>query len=174
MMGRKVERKASILAMAAAIPFAVGTVGHPSYAEIVPYWEAEALETSTAGASFSVEDAGEDIRKAEAFQRLRDIQAWKDGWDGEHARAIPENVIHQAQIILADLHHVPEIYPTGRRTVQFQYEKEDRSYLEFEIFQDHIGMLYVPQRKYEEAVEKTLHPDEWVWMDPMVERFLEA
>ena len=45
----------------------------------------------------------------------------------------------------------PEIYPTGRDSIQLKYELEDRSYLEFEVFKDKILCMRIPQRNYNKS-----------------------
>ena len=45
----------------------------------------------------------------------------------------------------------PQIFPTGRQSIQLQYELADRSYLEFEIFEEKVSCLEVPKRRYSDA-----------------------
>ena len=156
----------SFMAAALTIPVA-GSLSMP----FQPMGEIEAYAFT---GPIQVNDAGAELLRAMSFQRLRDIQSLPDNWDGAGAPAIPQRVIQQLQNILTIVHFSPEIYPTGRATVQFQYEKQDRSYLEFEVYSDHIDMLYVPQRHYNEAVTRRLQPEEWIQIDGIVTQFFEV
>ena len=82
---------------------------------------------------------------------LSDIELLEDGWDGYGGSAISSGVIEKSKKILKELVLQPVIFPTGRNSIQIQYETEDNSYLEFEIFADKILCLEVPQRIYEKA-----------------------
>ena len=63
----------------------------------------------------------------------------------------------------------PSIFPTGRSSIQMQYELADNSYLEFEIFLDKIVFLEVPKREYSKATEGIINSYEQ--MEKMVKQF---
>ncbi len=84
--------------------------------------------------------------------KLDQISKLKNDWNGYGAKAFSMDLIERCKAIVHALSVVPEVYPTGRQSIQFQYELEDRSYLEFEIFETKIIYLQVPQRKYTDAV----------------------
>ena len=65
-----------------------------------------------------------------------------------------EKLISKCKCIIKSLDQSPDIFPTGRGSIQFQFELEDRSYLELEIFEDKINALIVPKRIYTAATEK--------------------
>ena len=46
--------------------------------------------------------------------------------------------------ILENIVEQPEIFPTANNSIQMEYELIDNSYLEFEIFEDKIICLEVP------------------------------
>lgn len=45
--------------------------------------------------------------------------------------------------VLKVLPILPDIFPTFRDSVQFEYEKSNGEYLEFEIFEDKIGVFCI-------------------------------
>ena len=73
------------------------------------------------------------------------------GWNGDSARPIPASVIANSQQLLKELtSKLPEIYPTGRESIQFEYDKDDKS-LEIEIFSNEFEItLYCNDEILEE------------------------
>ena len=91
---------------------------------------------------------------------INDIKKLEKDWNGYDAEPIPVDICEKADKILSKLEYIPEIFPTGRQTIQFEYRYKDCSYLEFEIYKDHINMLYVPQRRYENCINKSIEQDQ--------------
>ncbi len=54
---------------------------------------------------------------------------------------IEDKVLVNAVEILKMLPILPDIFPTFRDSIQFEYEKSDGEYLEFEVFEDKIGVF---------------------------------
>ena len=96
-----------------------------------------------------------DIRKAidktSSLRTLENIQKLENDWNGYGAESFPANVISLSRDIVMILDYQPDIFPTGRQTVQMEYELSDRSYLEIEIYEERIKIMEVPQRRYSEA-----------------------
>lgn len=59
-------------------------------------------------------------------------------WNGYGALNFSDSVIDNSRSALYFLDRQPDIFPTGRNSVQFEYEKLNGDYLEFEIFEDSI------------------------------------
>lgn len=83
--------------------------------------------------------------------RLNEIGKLPYDWNGYGAKPFSAMLIDKCQGIVNTLTYQPQIYPTGRQSIQFQYELKDRSYLEFEIFENKTMCLYVPKRVYSDA-----------------------
>lgn len=96
-----------------------------------------------------------DIKKAldktRNLRTLENIQKLENDWNGYGAESFPTNVISLSRDIVMILDYQPEIFPTGRQTVQMEYELSDRSYLEIEVYEGKIKIMEVPQRRYSEA-----------------------
>lgn len=75
--------------------------------------------------------------------RLESFRNFRANWNGNGALPFRERVIDKAKLILFNLPKQPEIFPTARQSVQFEYEKENGDYLEFEIFEDSISCLEI-------------------------------
>lgn len=61
------------------------------------------------------------------------------GWDGHGSMPAPRSAVLRALRLLRlqpFRDHTPQAFPTGRQSVQLEYEKEDGAYLEFEVFAD--------------------------------------
>lgn len=67
----------------------------------------------------------------------------KDNWNGYGGLKFSKSVIDNARFALYFLDKQPDVFPTGRNSIQFEYEKENEDYLEFEIFEDSIVMLQI-------------------------------
>ena len=66
----------------------------------------------------------------------------KKGWNAGSGLPLPPGVIRRAIDILRKLSFQPEIFPTGRESVQFEYEHNQRE-LEIEIFEDEVDFLLI-------------------------------
>jgi len=62
--------------------------------------------------------------KFESFRKLN------DGWDGYNSPKIQDDVINNAFLLHEKLNCIPEIYPTGRNSIQFEYHLPDNLYVE--------------------------------------------
>jgi len=52
-----------------------------------------------------------------------------------------------------------------------QYELDDRSYLGFEVFQEKVTKVYIPQRDYSKAIEEEVTTNILDFINTNVERF---
>jgi len=95
--------------------------------------------------------------------RLKNIEKLEFNWNGYNAKPIPKEIIEKVKEVIIKLGNdkQPEIFPTGRETIQIQYEyrkkklyfelennvsipkaKEIREmYIEFEFFKERIKCL---------------------------------
>lgn len=107
----------------------------------------------------------------ESYKRLDNIKELGVDWDGYGAESFSKTLIEKCKKIIRSLPIQPSIYPTGRNSIQLQYELDDKSYLEFEIFEDKIACLEVPKRNYIEAKEWTLSNTENAQIKRIVDDF---
>lgn len=106
-----------------------------------------------------------------SVRRLNEIGNLPYDWNGYGAGPFSPALIDKCEKIVNGLSHQPEIYPTGRQSIQFQYQLEDRSYLEFEIFENKTMSLWVPKRIYADAVEREIIDSEEECIKEMVDHF---
>lgn len=86
-------------------------------------------------------------REAELLKRnnekLSYISHLSKGWNGYNADPIPSSVVKHMERILKGICKQPDIFPTADDSIQFEYEKSDGSYLEFEVREDGISVFEV-------------------------------
>ena len=81
-----------------------------------------------------------DIIK-ENLEKIQDISELKDNWNGNGASAFNDTLIQKMKYLILRLNVQPEIFPTARGSIQFEYEKETGEYLEFELFDTRLEVL---------------------------------
>lgn len=88
------------------------------------------------------------------LDKIGKLQYFKQGWNGNNGLPFDITIVNMFSDIINNLDRQPDIAPTGRKSLQIQYELEDKSYLGFEIFADRITKLEVPKRQYNKAIVK--------------------
>ena len=71
----------------------------------------------------------------ESLLRINQIEALENNWNGNGAAAFSKEILAKARELVALLSEQPTILPTGRDSIQLEYEKENGDYLEFELFE---------------------------------------
>lgn len=69
---------------------------------------------------------------------LTEIEKLNDNWNDNGASAFSSKLIEKCKKIAMQLASEPFICPTACGSIQFEYEKENGDYLEFEIYEDRI------------------------------------
>lgn len=72
---------------------------------------------------------------------LDDIMDLKDNWNDNGAKCFSRQLVEKCRTIVNDLVVEPFICPTACGSIQFEYEKEDGDYLEFEVFENRIEVF---------------------------------
>lgn len=73
---------------------------------------------------------------------LSEIGQLQDNWNQYGSEKFKQELVFKCLriIIHTDLIYQPEIFPTARQSIQFEYEPDDNHYLEIEIFEDKIKL----------------------------------
>ena len=74
--------------------------------------------------------------------KLNQIAALKENWNENGAPAFNKQFIEEMKDILIALPIQPEVFPTANESIQFEYEKDNGSYLEFELFENGAMTIY--------------------------------
>jgi hypothetical protein len=81
-----------------------------------------------------METLEDNLNKLDYFSGL------KENWDREMGLPFSNEHIEKVKDIIIKLPTQPKIFPTGRGSIQLEYEEEDL-YLEFEIYEDKTSIL---------------------------------
>lgn len=104
--------------------------------------------------------SGLEVFSMEKMMGLNMINQFRNlefNWNGNGAEPFSEQLLQKSITVLNCLDHTPEIYPTASKSIQFEYEKENGEYLEFEIFDSYIHVFKVDKEENEiEFVENDL------------------
>ena len=106
------------------------------------------------------------------IKKLKEISDLKDNWNDNNAKKFSPELISIVKNILENIVEQPEIFPTANNSIQMEYELIDNSYLEFEIFEDKIICLEVPQRNYSKYKEQII-PNDIKIINNIVNNFFE-
>jgi len=91
------------------------------------------------------------INKIKNIEKLNEFLDLRENWNGNNAKPFKEEVIDKCidLINLLSIDNQPEIFPTARNTIQFEYDNKNK-YLEFEISEKSIDGFFSS-----ENIEKT-------------------
>lgn len=96
-------------------------------------------------------------RLKKCSEKLIGISQLENNWNENGAEKFSYKLIVKCYSILVGLPFLPEIFPVADGSIQFEYEKKDGSYLEFNIFEDEISeFLSYPNEK---EIEKNVSID---------------
>lgn len=84
------------------------------------------------------------VTKRDNIKKLYQISRLKDGWNGYGAKGYnKKEVMKLCKPIIKKLNIQPSIFPTGRNSVQFEYNLDNGYYLEFEVYMDESDISYM-------------------------------
>jgi hypothetical protein len=83
-------------------------------------------------------------------KKIKEYASFKEDWNGYGAEPFSPKLLEFSEYIIRNLKIQPEIFPTGRQSIQLEYEQDSGRYLEFEIFENSINMLYIDENGNEE------------------------
>ena len=147
------------------------------YSSVSTYFEDESEEALNIALSgiwgadgrSSVLDGMEDA-KEKNIALLSKIMESQNKEDDDY---VSEKVIDNALKMVFHMKKQPELFKTFENSIHMQFELSDDSYLEFEVFENRITCMLVPQRKYEEATFSVLQLDNMEEMNKIIGEFYE-
>ena len=95
---------------------------------------------------------GKSTKVEENLETLSGFKQLPHDWNGNGAMSFEIALLEKAAQILKSLAYQPQIFPTARQSVQFEYHKKNGDYLEFEIFDDKV-IAYSKQKETENERE---------------------
>lgn len=93
-------------------------------------------------------------RLKKCSEKLIGISQLETNWNENGAAKFSSGLIVKCYSILIGLPFLPEIFPVADGSIQFEYEKNDGSYLEFNIFENEISefIVYPNGKEIEQTV----------------------
>ena len=95
-----------------------------------------------------------------SLETLADILALKKDWGGYGSEPFEKDLVDLVGSVVKELTIQPEIFPTGRNSIQIEYDADDESYFEAEIFIDHASILEIPYHDYSKVITRAVSPEE--------------
>lgn len=92
--------------------------------------------------------------------KLQQINRLPENWNGYGSEPIPTRLIEICTEIIPKLEIQPSVFPTARDSIQFEYEKSNGDYLEFELYIEKVEVFF--QSNFEEF-NKTYTYEEINW-----------
>lgn len=114
-------------------------------------YEVKNMTGITASYNFLTHNGALSKEQLVNLDRLSEISKLSRNWDGHNSAQINSTVIENARTFIKKIYKQPVVFPTGRNSIQMQYELTDNSYLEFEIFGNKVLCMKVPKRVYANA-----------------------
>lgn len=74
--------------------------------------------------------------------KLNSISKYETNWNGYGAPSVPDSIIDFCKRVINNLGTQPFISPTGRESIQLEYES-NVEYLEFEVFKNDISVYKI-------------------------------
>ncbi|PWJ70830.1 hypothetical protein B0O40_0680 [Ruminococcaceae bacterium R-25] len=87
----------------------------------------------------TVDSAKESDSVLSSYLKLGQIKRLSDNWNGCGARAFDSKLIFVINKLIPMLIKQPEIFPTGRNTIQLEYDGAEGAYLEIEIVSENLA-----------------------------------
>ena len=110
------------------------------------------------------------IEKCNNIRLLDEIQESRDEGEEDY---VSDKVLTNARGIVANLYEQPMIFRTHRNSIQFEYEMESGSYLEFEIFEERVTCMWIPKGDVKRASFPEVGLNDYNAMNRIVEVFIE-
>lgn len=114
-----------------------------------------------------MEDYLKELEKAK--KQLKTIQNLPDNWNNNGAEAFSVVLIGKCLRILNRLTYLPFMAPTADNSIQFEWEKDNGDYLEFNIFEEYSEMFWVDKNKNRK--EKTIKSNDEQFIIDIVSLF---
>lgn len=116
----------------------------------------------------------EDDKLVKNLEKLSYIATFKENWNGYAAVPLSKLLINEVRNILLNLSEQPDLFPTARGSIQIEYELKDKSYLEFEIFEDKIVVMQILQENYDNAQFWDLSCNDIEQINEIINKFFNA
>ena len=91
------------------------------------------------------------------YYSLSLIEQYEQNWNGYGADPFPADLLQMCEAFAEQFPFSFEVYPTGRNSIQFEWETAKGAYIEFEIFSTHISCYLLLNNGEEEESTINIH-----------------
>jgi hypothetical protein len=92
------------------------------------------LNKSSEGIIMNITLNDPDKKMERNINKLERISQLKENWNGYGAKPFPLALIYAAKNLIRKLYFQPQIFPTAAESIQFEFEKDNGDYLEFQFY----------------------------------------
>lgn len=103
-----------------------------------------------------------DLCKVQSHETLSKIADLKDNWNQYGAKHFSWDLIDFVKKLIDKLDSQPDIYPTARDSIQLEYEKIGKYYLEFEIFSPNNIKMFSVLAESDQTIAKNINEEELI------------
>ena len=75
-------------------------------------------------------------------KKLGVIERLSDDWNGNGANSFSKELVDKVRLLLDEILHQPEIFPTAGDSIQLEYDRNNGQHLEFEISENNDIEVY--------------------------------
>lgn len=118
---------------------------------------------------FSQGSESMNLSRLKNIERLDYFENLPYNWNENQAERFDKVLIDTCKAIINMLPLQPEVFPTGVNSIQFEYEKQNGDYFEFNVFEDRIVIFKIIE---DEEVEEQLDINQKNKLQKMVRDFL--
>lgn len=93
------------------------------------------------------------------LERIDKISQFTDNWNGYGAEKFSNKFLEKIKLLINSLEVQPNIFPTARDSIQFEFENSNNEYLEIEIFSNDTITVYKVD-KYDKESTSNIRPNE--------------
>ena len=92
--------------------------------------------------------------KQKLYDRIDSFEKLEENWDGYGGYPLSARVLKRARKFVKNLDYPLQVFPTGRNSVQFETERDNGNYIEFELFGDRMTLFMHHDDLENEVYEK--------------------
>lgn len=93
---------------------------------------------------------GVDMLQIKNINKLNEFSKLAYNWNGYGAEEFSYSLIQKLFTIIRNINYEPEIFPTGRQSIQLEYENNSGKYLELEVYDEKVDVLFIHENDDEE------------------------
>jgi len=112
-----------------------------------------------------------DNKRIENMNKIEGMRHFEKNWNGYDADPFSESSLVWFEKVINSLRKQPEIAPTGRNSLYMQYKSDDGSMLAFELSENKVEKVYVPNGDYNKIESEVITSDICNKINEQAEKF---